>query len=97
LFSATRSGSFLSGLGRRQVGKRRICLRGHLRGYWPSRRRGLGGCSSRGRLRTGGISPGRWLWGRSSRAWVHLELYCACSPDDIEDIVIQVGKSKILK
>jgi hypothetical protein len=83
LFLATGSGSLLSGLRRRQVGERRICFRGHLCGYWPPRRRGLGGCSSRGR--------------RRSLAWFQLELHCACSPDDIDNIVIQVGTVKIFK
>jgi hypothetical protein len=97
LFSATGSSSLLPGLGGRQVGERRIRLRGHLRGYWSPRRRGHGGCSSRSKLRTGGISAGRWLWGRHSRARLQLQLYDARRPDDIKDIVIQVGKSKIFK
>jgi hypothetical protein len=83
LFPATGSGSLLSGLGRRQVGERRIHFRGHLCGYRPLRRRGLGGCSSRGR--------------RRSRAWFQLELHCACSPGDVDNIVIQVGTSRIFK
>jgi hypothetical protein len=48
LFPATGPGSLLSGLGRQQVGERRIRFKGHLRGYRLLRRWGLGGCSSRG-------------------------------------------------
>jgi hypothetical protein len=139
LFPATGSGSLLSGLGRRQVGECRNRFRGHLCGYWPLRRRGLGGCSSRGRRRSrawfqqelhGARSPGdidnirqvgerrirfrghlcgywplrRWGLGgcssrgrRRSRAWFQLELYGARSPGDIDNIVIQLGTSKIFK
>jgi hypothetical protein len=97
LFSATRSGSFWSGPGRRQVRKRCICLRGQLCGHLFSRRRGLGGRSSRVRFRTGGFSPGRWLQGCSSRARIQPKLHRACSPDNGEVVITQVGKSKIFK
>jgi hypothetical protein len=83
LFPATGSGFLLSGLRRRKVGERRIRFRGHLRGYWPLRRRGLGGCSSRGR--------------RRSCAWFNLEFHGTCSPGDIDNIVIQAGTSRIFK
>jgi hypothetical protein len=46
LFIATGSGSFLSGLGRRQVGEPHICFRGHLCGYRPPRRRGSGAAAA---------------------------------------------------